>query len=92
MIRLNFWCLMFIDIVGLGLMLAMIAHSLSPERGADMILMAMPFIALPTWFVAIILLGFILTLGDQMKRWERVMGHIAIALSFSIAIPLVLLG
>jgi hypothetical protein len=90
MIRLNFWCLMLIDLAGLGLLIFILVKSLMPAP--DMSGMALPFIAIPTGIAAILLIGFILALGKQLKRWERVIGYIAIAGSSLLAIPLVWFG
>ena len=90
MIRLNFGCLMLIDLAGLGLLIFILVKSLMPVP--DMSGMALPFVAIPTGIAALLLIGFFLLFGNQLKRWERVIGYIAIAISLLLAIPLVWFG
>ncbi len=92
MFRTLFWLTLLIDLAGLGMSLAIIIKSFEPKQGASMILMGLPCIAIPTAGVAVFLIGFNHAHDGRLKRWERILANIAIAISLLLAIPLVLLG
>jgi hypothetical protein len=92
MYRLSFWCVLIIALAGLGLSFTIIAKSFEPKQGANMILMGLPCVALPTAAVSIFLIGFLHADNGRLKRWERIVAIIVISISFLLGVPLVVLG
>lgn len=92
MFRALFWLTLVIVLAGLGLSFTIIAKSFEPKQGARMILMGLPCVAIPTAAVAVFLIGFVHAHDGRLKRWERIVALIVIAISFLLGIPLVVLG
>jgi hypothetical protein len=81
------WALLGTVSPGVAAATALAAASPGPEPGADMVLMGLPLLALPTC-----LSGAAAEYDAELGRWERRAGYVAGGVSVLVLVPLVVLG
>jgi hypothetical protein len=81
-------------VVGLGTVASaiVVGESLRPEPGANMVLMGLPCIALPTAVAAAAAVGVVVTGPEGLSRWERRAGWAAGGLALVAFRTLAILG
>ncbi|MCE9606465.1 MAG: hypothetical protein K8U03_16340 [Planctomycetia bacterium] len=92
MLRVFFRLLIAGDLLGIVLAIAIWIESMSPEQGANMVLMMLPMIAFPTLLCGLGILLFISAAGERFGRWERRFGTLLGAASLIIFGSLFALG
>jgi uncharacterized transporter YbjL len=77
MARAVLWVALVVVGVGFAASALVVAESLRPKPGADMVLMGLPLIALPTMVAALVTVYVVRTNWHRLSRWERVAGYAA---------------
>ncbi len=89
--RAVFWFFLTLTALGDALVAAVVVKALGPERGAMMILMGLPLVALPTALFAAFAVALAWS-ADRLSRWEQRAAYALGVPALVGCVPLAVLG